>query len=124
MHTKGTFISVAILIVALTMGCSSRSNDYLGDWVERRNDPHVGFYLGNGGLASSIGQPATQYTKWNVHGKKLILHGKHYERGEANPFSDTLVITHFTPQQMTVWNKNRKIVYVRPADIAKETLMK
>ncbi|MDY5968725.1 MAG: lipocalin family protein [Bacteroidales bacterium] len=116
MRNKGRIVIAAILGMLLATGCHNKSDEYLGDWLEQHSEPQTGFYLGNGGLASSIGHPATQYTKWNVIGKDLILHGKRYSHGMTEVFSDTLTITHFTPRQMTVWNKNKKIVYVRMAD--------
>ena len=105
---------MAALALLLATACSNRESDYLGDWVEQHSDPQAGFCLGSGGLAASIGHPDTQYLKWNVRGKNLMLHGKRYSEGTATSFVDTLVITHFTGQQMTTWNKERKQVFVRP----------
>ena len=98
----------------LVASCHTRRSDVMGDWVTADNPSPYGFTLGNSGIASSIGNPDTQYLSWNIRGERLYLHGKCYQQGTAYNFIDTLVITSFSPIAMTVWVKDKKIKYVRP----------
>lgn len=102
------------LAVGLLTACGRKKEVIMGDWLRADSLPTQGFNLGQNGIAASIGHPETQYQKWSLHRQHLILKGKRYDNGTAVPFSDTLTITAFAPEEMVVWNREHKIRYVRP----------
>ena len=112
-HSFWAIIAIGILIgiTAYSIFGGRKSRDIIGTWVTDTNGIESGFQCSSSGIAASIRNSTTQYSKWRISHNNLILQGKRFENRRVHEISDTLTITKLNPKNLVVTYNNQQTSY-------------